>query len=565
MSQRELPSRYGPCPPMIELRMVFRLAWVVLVCWTLSCGRIGFEPLRQGDVDSRDNRRPDAGPADAGEATDGGQEDAGEPDMCPEDPDKLAPGLCGCGVPDDDFDRDGTPDCLDACDGRDDADYVPNDGCGVGHCRTTNTPSTCIDGVETACVPGIPLSDDDATCDGVDDDCDGDVDDDYVVDDSCGVGHCYATNTPSSCTEGVESACEAGTMLATDDVACDGVDSDCDGSLDEDYAPDATCGLGYCLDNNVPSSCVDGVEAACQPGSPLATSDPTADGIDDDCDGNIDEDYCGETTEVFGGGEWLLSPPDACNVASVRLWGGGGASAGSGGFWGSARAGEGGAGGYAAGTYSVTSTSTLRILIGAGGMGCTGAGSSPEPDYTGGAGGSGRAAPGAPGGDGSRGGAGGNPGQGGDGGRGDFGGGGGGAGDDPGFAPSSNGGGGGAASVFEVDGIPVAIAGGGGGGGGVGATIATSGVSGGDGGSGCGGDGATGGSEGGGGGGGGVCLVESATAPDTQPGTGRAPFDPGGAFTPPGGTALGGEFNEGGRLDCRPGGDGYGFVTWSRN
>jgi RHS repeat-associated protein len=36
-------------------------------------------------------------------------------DLCPADPNKIAPGVCGCGVPDDDTDGDGTPDCDDLC------------------------------------------------------------------------------------------------------------------------------------------------------------------------------------------------------------------------------------------------------------------------------------------------------------------------------------------------------------------------------------------------------------------------------------------------------------------
>ncbi len=36
-------------------------------------------------------------------------------DSCPEDPDKIEPGFCGCGVPETDTDADGTPDCIDLC------------------------------------------------------------------------------------------------------------------------------------------------------------------------------------------------------------------------------------------------------------------------------------------------------------------------------------------------------------------------------------------------------------------------------------------------------------------
>ncbi len=36
-------------------------------------------------------------------------------DGCPTDPDKIAPGICGCGIPDIDSDKDGLADCIDSC------------------------------------------------------------------------------------------------------------------------------------------------------------------------------------------------------------------------------------------------------------------------------------------------------------------------------------------------------------------------------------------------------------------------------------------------------------------
>jgi hypothetical protein len=105
----------------------------------------------------------------------------------------------------------------------------------VGSCLATNTPSSCDGGVETTCQPGIALGPDDATCDGVDDNCSGVADEDYLIDDTCGVGYCQATNTPSSCDGGVETVCQPGTPLGPDDTTCDGVDDNCDGMTDEQY------------------------------------------------------------------------------------------------------------------------------------------------------------------------------------------------------------------------------------------------------------------------------------------------------------------------------------------
>ncbi len=204
----------------------------------------------------------------------------------------------------DDFDATvfpGAPDMV--CDGVDnDCNGTADDGfmstattCGVGACEGTGM-TTCMAGVEgDTCVAGAPAPDD-ATCDGVDDDCDGMADEDYAsVDTMCGLGPCAATGT-SSCVEGVEmDTCMPGTP-AGEDTTCDAMDDDCDGMVDEAFVGEATtCGVGACM-TMVSSTCVDGMtEDACVPGTPAA-DDSTCDGIDDDCDMSVDEDgVCGDT------------------------------------------------------------------------------------------------------------------------------------------------------------------------------------------------------------------------------------------------------------------------------
>lgn len=56
-------------------------------------------------------------------------------DLCPGDPHKTDPGVCGCGVPDSDIDGDGTSDCVDPCP-NDNPDDLDGDGvCGsVDNC-----------------------------------------------------------------------------------------------------------------------------------------------------------------------------------------------------------------------------------------------------------------------------------------------------------------------------------------------------------------------------------------------------------------------------------------------
>jgi hypothetical protein len=168
----------------------------LLLC--AGCGRLGLKLLPLADADDLTNRPDDRsldddGGDEPGEAGDAGNgTDAGQPhdscdddddgdglgnceDGCPADPDKDAPAICGCGVGDWDANENGNADCMEDCDA---VSFVPDTSCGVGYCQAHNTPSTCVNGRITACIPGAPLSGDDQTPDGVDDNCNGTSDED---------------------------------------------------------------------------------------------------------------------------------------------------------------------------------------------------------------------------------------------------------------------------------------------------------------------------------------------------------------------------------------------------
>ncbi len=85
--------------------------------------------------------------------TDGDGVDGQCGDECPDDGGKLAPGLCGCGIPDTDSDHDGTPDCHDGC---------PNDPGKV-------QPGLCGCGVADTDSDGDTVPDCHDLCDGLDD------------------------------------------------------------------------------------------------------------------------------------------------------------------------------------------------------------------------------------------------------------------------------------------------------------------------------------------------------------------------------------------------------------
>jgi hypothetical protein len=101
---------------------------------------------------------------------------------------------------------------------------------------------------------------DDVSCDGHDDDCDGVTDEDYAQQTaSCGVGACAAIGRLVCDNGRVELQCVAASPRPSDAV-CDGVDEDCDGSVDEDYQPTcAASGVTSCVAGSLrTTSCDDG-------------------------------------------------------------------------------------------------------------------------------------------------------------------------------------------------------------------------------------------------------------------------------------------------------------------
>jgi MYXO-CTERM domain-containing protein len=151
--------------------------------------------------------------------------------------------------------------------------------------------------------PITPVSE---ICDGKDNDCDGQTDEDFDVGQKCdngSAGKCFAEGKKICNGRGTGTTCSVQAPDISDEI-CDGVDNDCDGKIDTEDTDKPLPGVGLPCGSNV-GECKVGV-SQCLSGKLICTAkEPTleiCDGLDNDCDGSVDEDLTAPGAECVPSG-----------------------------------------------------------------------------------------------------------------------------------------------------------------------------------------------------------------------------------------------------------------------
>ena len=265
-------------------------------------------------------------------------------DGCPNDPNKIVPGVCGCGVSDVDSDSDGTPDCNDGC--PNDPNKITPGVCGCGFLDTDSDGdgfADCIDGCPLDPLKVAPGA---CGCGIADTDTDGDSTPDCV--DGCpndplkiapGVCGCGIADTDTdgdgtpNCIDGCPndpnktSGGQCGCGVPDTDSDSDGTANCNDGCPNDPLkiAP-GVCGCGVAdVDNDGDGllNCLDNCPNVANPGQ----SDMDADLVGDACDNcpllpnpsqaDCDNDSVGDVCAIAGGAPDcnLNGVPDSCDLA----------------------------------------------------------------------------------------------------------------------------------------------------------------------------------------------------------------------------------------------------------
>jgi hypothetical protein len=175
---------------------------------------------------------------------------------------------------------------------------VPDTGIGPNPIEDSGTDSGDLDGdVEAGpskpdgslpmCTPTGP-----ETCNGKDDDCDFRADEGVSAPANNCLQRGVCAGTAPVCAGGKFVCRYSSTDFEAEETRCDGKDNDCDGNIDESFpALGMSCevGIGACKVAGTRVCNAAGTSLVCSVESPKEPGEEVCNGIDDDCDGTIDE------------------------------------------------------------------------------------------------------------------------------------------------------------------------------------------------------------------------------------------------------------------------------------